>query len=390
MAALLLAAPLAAQRPAVVEIGGFGQWTRFDDNAGRENARPENGLGYGGRAGVFLSRNWQLEADGYYSPQDRKLTEEFCCLGLFPDEVNASAFALRLNYNVPLGMGARSHFILGGGAVRTKYAFVGGNAPDSSVANFGASGLAGLRVGLMGPLALRVDGVADYMPQHEPDANLNLHVRAGLSLLLGSERAAPVEVYVPPPAPTPAPTPTPRPAPTPAPPPVENPVTVCIIDPSQPSGIRMQSALYRVEQRDTVVMQSGNRVPLSRVVGNANIARDAVWFTRGEPIEVMVGTEAVRYTAYPGARTMDPDRIVYLGTINGYPVYADRDRLMGVMGDLNAARGADPNRDVGVMLAEHRDLREAVEALPHLYVPLERTGCVFQPLQMMQPIIKGR
>ena len=35
MAAILVAAPAAAQKPAAVEIGGFGQWTRFDENAGR-------------------------------------------------------------------------------------------------------------------------------------------------------------------------------------------------------------------------------------------------------------------------------------------------------------------------------------------------------------------
>src|SRR5688500_3740083 len=96
IAALLFAAPAAAQRPGTVEVGGFGQWTWFDDNAGRPNAVPENGLGYGGRLGVFVTPRWQIEGDGYFSPQSRKITEEFCCLGLFPTDVNASAFALRL------------------------------------------------------------------------------------------------------------------------------------------------------------------------------------------------------------------------------------------------------------------------------------------------------
>jgi hypothetical protein len=118
MAALLLAGPVAAQQPPRVEVGGFAQWTWFDENAGAPNAVPENGLGYGGRLGVFLTPRWQIEGDGYYSPQDRKQTEEFCCLGLFPTQVTASAFALRLNYNVPLG-GGRSQLIFGGGATRT-------------------------------------------------------------------------------------------------------------------------------------------------------------------------------------------------------------------------------------------------------------------------------
>lgn len=393
VAALLVAAPAAAQKPAAVEIGGFGQWTRFDENAGRVNGTPEDGFGYGGRFGVFLSRNWQVEADGYYSPQDRKLTEEFCCLGMFPDDVNASAFALRLNYNVPLGAAGRSHLIIGGGAVRTSYAFEGGNAADSSISSYGVSGLAGLRMGLVGPVAVRVDGVVDYMPGHEPAANMNLHLRAGLSLLLGgSARAVAVALPAPRQAPPPpaAPTPAREAAPgPPPPPPAENAITVCVIDPSQPSGIRMQSAFYRVQQRDTVVMQGGNRVALSQAAGNARVARDASWFRQGEPLDLMIGTRATRYLAYQTARPMDADRMAYLGTIDGYPIYAERDRTRNIMEGINAARAANPNADLATILAARRDLRDAVEALPLLYVPLQRTDCIFQPMQIMSPVIKG-
>ncbi|HWK90393.1 MAG TPA: hypothetical protein VNP72_10365, partial [Longimicrobium sp.] len=88
MAALaaILAGPAAAQAPGApragtLEIGAFGQWTRFDENAGRLNAVPEDGFGYGGRLGVFLTPRLQLEADAYHSPQDRDLGEAFCCTG---------------------------------------------------------------------------------------------------------------------------------------------------------------------------------------------------------------------------------------------------------------------------------------------------------------------
>jgi len=172
--------------PGTLEVGGFAQWTWFDDNAGRVNANPEDGIGYGGRLGVFLTPAWQLEGDGYYSPQDRELNERFCCLGRDPSQVNASAFALRMNYNVPIGMlGGRSQFIVGAGAVRTNYKFEGGNLPESATYNYGGSGLVGLRVGLANRTAIRLDGVVDYMPNSEPEANMNIHARAGLSFLLG-------------------------------------------------------------------------------------------------------------------------------------------------------------------------------------------------------------
>ena len=384
IAALVFAAPLAAQRPGTVEIGGFGQWTWFDDNAGRPNAVPENGLGYGGRLGVFVTPRWQIEGDGYFSPQSRKLTEEFCCLGLFPTDVNASAFALRLNYNVPLAlMGGRTRFILGGGAVRTSYSFEGGNAGDSSVSNFGASGLAGLRLAFAKHVALRFDGVVDYMPKHEPDANMNLHARAGVSFLLGgSDRA--ISVVAPPLPPVAMPT-----SPPPPRAPVENAITVCVIDPSQVSGIRVQNAFYRVEQRDTVVIQGDNRVPMSQVSGNARIARDADWYTGGEPLRMTVGKQSVRYMTFQGARQIDPNSISYIGNINGYPAYADRHEVAGILTALNEARAADPNRDLGALLAERRDLREAIEDVKVLYVPLQRTDCIFQPMQIMEQVTKG-
>jgi hypothetical protein len=385
MAALLIAGPVAAQRPGMVEVGGFGQWTWFDDNAGRPNAVPQNGLGYGGRLGVFLTRNWQVEADGYYSPQDRKLTEEFCCLGMFPDEVIASAFALRLNYNVPVG--GRSQAILGAGATRTHYRFEGGNAAIESVANFGASGLLGLRMGLMERVALRVDGVADYMPNHEPEANLNLHARAGLSLLLGGR--APVVAMAPLPPPPPPPV-----APPPAPPaaPREDAITVCVIDPTATGGIRMQTATFRHAQGDTIVMVGGQAQPLRQVVGTGVMtARDAGWYVRGEPLSLTIGRETVRYLPYQTATRIEPNRIVYLGNVNGYPVYADRDEVADVIGTLQTARGTRTDVELGTLLAgTDARTRDIVQRAAFLYVPMDPYGCVFQPVQRVEDVRKGK
>lgn len=385
MATLLLAGPAAAQQPGTFEIGGFAQWTWFDENAGAPNAVPENGLGYGGRLGVFLTPSWQIEGDGYYSPQDRKQTEEFCCLGLFPTQVTASAFALRLNYNVPMGMmGGSTHLIVGGGAVRTNYSFEGGNAPDSSTANFGASGLAGLRIGIMNRVALRFDGVADYMPGKEPEANLNLHARAGLSLLLGGSKRAIVPAPLPPPPPPP-------PARTPPPPPAprEDAITVCVIDPSATGGIRMQSATYRHAQRDTVVMVNGTATPLRSTVGDVMVARNAGWYMRGEPLEVTVNRETLRYMPYGTGTVIEPNRIVYVGNVNGYPIYADRDEIADVVTAINSFRAGRTDIELGTILAANPNARNTVQSAAYLYVPLDPYGCTFQPLAAQEDIRKG-
>lgn len=221
------------------------------------------------------------------------------------------------------------------------------------------------------------DNTSDIV--HEVGAQIGLH------MLMGLNRAQVVTV-----APAPAPAPRPAPAPAPAPEPVENPITVCVIDPTTSTGIRNQQALYRVAQRDTVVMQNGNRVPLNQVVGNTMIARDADWYVRGQPLRLTMNTETVEYLTYQGAMQIDPNRVAYLGTVNGYPVYADRDEVADVMDALNSVREANRNRDLGEILAERRDLRDELEDVEFLYVPLQRTGCIFQPLQKMEQVRKGK
>ena len=180
---------LDAPLPGTVELGGFAQWSWFDDNAGKPGAIPKDGLGYGGRVGVFLSDpRWELEGDGYYSPQDNDAAP--CCSVGQPAKVNAHAFAMRLNYNFPIRLlGRQSQFILGAGGTRTSYKFTdAGTTPDSYTYNFGATGLAGLRLAVANRTALRLDGVIDYMPNHSPSANMNIHARAGLSFLIGGAR----------------------------------------------------------------------------------------------------------------------------------------------------------------------------------------------------------
>jgi peptidoglycan-associated lipoprotein len=178
---------LDAPLPGTVELGGFVQWTFFDDNAGIETvAVAKDGIGYGGRVGVFLSDpRWELEGDGYYAPEDNNITPNS---GI--TTVAAHAFAMRLNYNFPFRiMNRQSQFILGGGATRTSYRFE--TASSSNLAyqyNYGASALAGLRLAVANRTALRFDGVLDYMPNHDPDANMNIHLRGGLSFLLGGAR----------------------------------------------------------------------------------------------------------------------------------------------------------------------------------------------------------
>jgi peptidoglycan-associated lipoprotein len=198
---------LAAQSPGNVEIGGFGQFTRTD-----AAWQVKNGWGAGGRLGVFLTSHLELEADASFS----SFTNE-------PPRATGSSseqtFNGQFTYNIPFGAGGRTHHLLleaGAGAER----FASHN--DFSVPLGG-----GFRFALSDALALRLDGIVEYVENPtaavfnfpagvavNPKAarSTNVELRAGLSFMLGGNKAPP------PPPPVAAAPPPQREAPPPPPP----------------------------------------------------------------------------------------------------------------------------------------------------------------------------
>ena len=204
----VFAAPLAAQHAGSVELGGFGQYT-IVDNAWHV----KNGLGAGGRLGVFLNPRWELEAAAGFS----SFTNES------PRASGSSTnqtFNGQINYNLPFGMGGRTHqFLLELGAGAQRFA---------SHSDFSVPMGAGFRFSLTDVVALRFDGIVEYVENptastfgfppvlgvnSQAARSTNVELRAGLSFLLGNRKPAP-----PPPAPQPRLTPPPpRVEPTPPP-----------------------------------------------------------------------------------------------------------------------------------------------------------------------------
>lgn len=211
---------------------------------------------------------------------------------------------------------------------------------------------------------------------HEIAGQLGLHV------LFGLQRPEVVAV-------TPAPLPPPPPPAQPEQP-REDAITVCVIDPTAPNGIRMQSALFLHASGDTVIVADGNRVPLRQAVGQVQVARTADWYVRGEPLTLTVGQHQMQYLTYQGATMIEADRLTYLGTINGYPVYANRDEVADLRADIEELRRAEASNDLADILDEREDIRGELEDIKLLYVPLEPTGCVFQTVQMLEQVRKGK
>ncbi len=208
----------------------------------------------------------------------------------------------------------------------------------------------------------------------------------GIKLLFGLAQPPMVADMPPPPAPMPPPPPAPMPPPAPR---VEN-IQVCVIDPTQPNGLRMQNAMYMPASGDTMVMLNGNQVRLSSTVGNVMVVRNADWYVRGEPLTITVGKERMQYGTEAGAQMIESSRLSYLGMVNGYPVYADRDEVADINNALADLRRANASRDLGDILDERKDLRGELDDVKRLYVPLQSTGCVFQTFQMIEQVRKGK
>ena len=201
---------------------------------------------------------------------------------------------------------------------------------------------------------------------HEP------YVQAGLHMLFGL--AAPPVVAV---APAPAP---PPPEPAPAPPaPTTQDVSVCVVDPTAPTGLRTVTAQFNPSTNDTTVMVNGQSMALSQSVGTVPVASSATWYVQGQPMVIGTGRSQLSYVSFGSARNIDANDLTYIGTINGLPVYANRT-------DVATLTIPNPPADIST----NTQLTTGLRNVQVLYVPLTSTGCNFQPIQLQQQVRKTR
>lgn len=183
LALLLSGRSAVAQQAGTVELGGFLQLDRLDEALLTKRL----GGGAGGRAGIFVSPRWELEADASYTQADP--------VPYRTTKAQINYYVGRLNYNIPWGGMAGNAVILGMGA--------GGDRVDAH-SDLILSPDIGLRAQLGSALALRFDvlGMLGPNPQSQtfkfPPAFIgrndeaayltNFLARAGVSLMLGMQR----------------------------------------------------------------------------------------------------------------------------------------------------------------------------------------------------------
>lgn len=152
-AALALALPVTAfaQRRGALEIGGFGRYTKFADTL-----RIDGAVGGGGRAGVYVFRNWLLEMDVSYAEADVNKTPFVVDRGVTLDKVSHTLWSYRLLYNAPIS--PRVKLLLGGGYGYDAYGMERTVAPRGG----GPQGLVGLRFIVNDRVSLRFEGTGQY------------------------------------------------------------------------------------------------------------------------------------------------------------------------------------------------------------------------------------
>lgn len=176
-----------AQRQGAIEIGGFGRFTKFMDTL-----QLDNGMGLGARGGMYIFRNWLLEAELSYADVDvtAPLTGQTGLDSL--RKVSHALWAYRLTYHLPLA--DRARLMLGGGYAYDSYGRVRRVAPRGG----GPQGLVGLRLILNDRLSARFEGTGTYVMPEDDDtrpvpraSGLNLGAQAGLSVSFFTRPPAP-------------------------------------------------------------------------------------------------------------------------------------------------------------------------------------------------------
>ena len=205
-----------------------------------------------------------------------------------------------------------------------------------------------------------------------------LYGQIGLGFLFGVARPAAVAVV---------PAPVAPPPPTPAPTVSREAMSVCVVDPTAPGGLRMQSA-YLVGGRDTVVVANGSVQPFSTSVGTVPVAAGSDWYVQGQPLTfTWTNNGRAEFVTYGSTRNINSSDLSYLGTLNGMPIYADRNDVSGFITEWNDA--SRTNADINTILGNQANLRTQFQNVKVLYVPMAPSGCVFQAVQRQEEVRKS-
>lgn len=168
LAALMVAAPAAAQERGSVEFGAFGSAATFDNALSLKT-----GYGGGGRIGIYLEPRLSLEFEDAEMRATRPNGLKDVNVGLLSGRVVVS----------PFSMGRLSMLVGAGAGVSTETNFLH---------SYGVDALVGAKYAITPNVAFRLDGVLDFLANE--DWKTYKSVRMGLSVYRRPHREVRTEV----------------------------------------------------------------------------------------------------------------------------------------------------------------------------------------------------
>ena len=157
---------------------------------------------------------------------------------------------------------------------------------------------------------------------------------------------------------------------------------MCLVDPTSQSGVQTLSAERNLTTGDTTIMRNGVKTRISDVTSGVPVASNADWYIRGEPFSIGYDKNKLMFVTVGSARTIDANDLDFIGTVNGMPVFAERQDVTPPLDQLG------PNADLNRLVGESKDVHTALDKVKAIYVPLSATGCVFQELDKQVAVRK--
>jgi outer membrane protein OmpA-like peptidoglycan-associated protein len=168
--ALVAACELQAQRAGTFEVGLFPTIAYFDKELHLDQAR----AGPGARIGFFLTDRIAVEAEGSWVPTTG------------PNDLDVKYMPLHARVVLNFPAGEYVGVLLGAGYSHTRF------RDELRITNHGATGNAGLRLGLGDITSIRIDTYLDYIPSPDfGEENWHWGIQPGLSFMLGGRSAGP-------------------------------------------------------------------------------------------------------------------------------------------------------------------------------------------------------
>ena len=174
-------------------------------------------------------------------------------------------------------------------------------------------------------------------------------------------------------------------------------MSICVVDP-QSYQLTMIEAIRAVDENKVYVIQNGQRVLIEQVYqANAPIyVRNASWYMADQALVIDLETDAkitgkdrnrIELVQFGTPAQLNQADLVFVGTINGSPVYAKRTDIAPFMARLLPHLSGNP--DLATILRADAELARSFGSVKSYYVAVS-PNCVFHPVSVTHFVRRTR